>query len=155
MYNKRTIIGSHHDPQVYGHPGIKRTTQLVERGYWWPGLRRDVLEYVKGCAECQRNKVNNRPTRAPLVPIPPKIDTLPFETVALDFITKLPLSGGYNTILTVTDHDCTKAAVFIPCNEEITVEGMAELYVKHVFLQYRLPSRVISNWDPRFTSKFM
>ena len=72
--------------------------------------------------------------RAPLVPIPPKINALPFETVALDFITKLPVSGGYDTILTVTDHDCTKAAVFIPCNEEIMVEGTAELYVKHIFL---------------------
>jgi len=41
---------------------------------------------------------------------------MPFETVALDFITKLPLSQGYDSILTVTDHDCTKAAIFIPCN---------------------------------------
>lgn len=133
MHNKRTIIQEHHDPQVYGHLGIKRTTHLVERGYWWPGLQRDVLEYVKGCAECQWNKVNNHPTHVPLVPIPPKVDTLPFETIALDFITKLPVSGGYNAILTVTDHDCTKAAVLILCNEEITAEGMAELYVKHIF----------------------
>ena len=58
-HDKRTIIEGHHDPPVYGHPGIKRTAQLVERNYWWPGLRRDVLEYVKGCVECQRNKVNN------------------------------------------------------------------------------------------------
>ena len=29
-HDKRTIIKGHHDPQVYGHPGIKRTTQLVE-----------------------------------------------------------------------------------------------------------------------------
>ena len=139
-HDKRTIIKGHHDPLVYGHPGIKRTAQLVERNYWWPGLRRDVLEYVKGCTECQRNKVNNCPTHAPLVPIPPKIDALPFETVALDFITKLLTSEGYDAILTVTDHDCTKAAIFIPCNEEIMAEGTAELYVKHVFRWYRLPS---------------
>ena len=144
-HDKRTIIEGHHNPPVYGHPGIKRTTQLVERNYWWPGLWRDVLEYVKGCAECQRNKVNNRPMHAPLVPIPPKINALPFETVTLDFITKLPISDGYDAILTVTDHDCTKAAVFIPCNEDITAEGTAELYVKHVFLRYGLPSRVISD----------
>ena len=140
MHDKRTIIGGHHEPQVYGHLGIKRTTQLVKCSYWWPGLRRDVLEYVKGCAECQQNKVNNQPTHAPLVPIPPKVNALPFETVTLDFITKLPVSEGYDSILTITDHDCTKAAVFIPCNEEITVDGTAKLYVKHIFLQYRLPS---------------
>ena len=54
----RAVIKAHHDSQVYGHPGIARTIQLVERANWWPGLRREVTDYVKGCAECQRNKVN-------------------------------------------------------------------------------------------------
>ena len=82
-------------------------------------------------------------------------DALPFEMVALDFITKLPVSKGYDAILTVTDHDCTKASVFIPCNEEITAEGTAELYIKHVFLRYGLLSHIISDRDPQFMSKFM
>ncbi len=89
------------------------------------------------------------------MPIFPKPEALPFETIALDFITKLPRSKGYDAILTVTDHDCTKAAIFIPCNEEISAEETALLYVNHVFLWFGLPSRVISDRDPRFTSKFM
>ncbi len=48
--------------------------------------------------------------------------TLPFQTVAMDFITKLPQSGKYNTILTITDHDCSKAAIFIPCQEAISAK---------------------------------
>jgi len=44
-----------------------------------------------------------------------------FETVAMDFITKLPLSGGYDTILMITDTDCSKASIFIPCNETIVL----------------------------------
>jgi hypothetical protein len=53
---------------------------------------------------------------------------MPFETIALDFITKLPELQGYDSILTITDHDCTKAAIFIPCREEINAEGTAALY---------------------------
>ena len=34
----RAIIKAHHDSPVYGHPGIARTIQLVERANWWPGL---------------------------------------------------------------------------------------------------------------------
>ena len=154
LYDKRSIISAHHTPPVYGHPGINKTSQLVGRSYWWPNLRQDVLDYVKGCAECQRHKANSRPTRAPLSPIYPNPEALPFETIALDFITKLPQSQGFDSILTVTDHDCTKAAVFIPCNEEITAEGTAALYAKHVFLRFGLPSKVISDRDPRFASKF-
>ena len=64
-----------------------------------------------------RHKVNTRPTRAPLYPITPVPNALPFETISLDFITKLPVSHGFDSILTVTDHNCSKAAVLIPCNE--------------------------------------
>ena len=80
---------------------------------------------------------------------------MPFETVAIDFITKLPVSQGYDSILTITDHDCSKATVFIPCVEEISGEETAALYAKHVFARFGLPSKIISNRDPRFASKFM
>ena len=150
----RAVIKAHHDSQVYGHPGIARTIQLVERANWWPGLRREVTDYMKGCTECQRNKVNTRPTRAPLQPIFAKPEAMPFETVAIDFITKLPVSQGYDSILTVTDHDCSKATIFIPCVEEISGEETAALYAKHVFTRFGLPSKIISDRDPRFASKF-
>jgi hypothetical protein len=64
---KRYIIQSHHDSPVYGHPGISKTIQLTERLYWWPKMRQEITEYVKGCTECQRHKVNNRPTKAPYI----------------------------------------------------------------------------------------
>jgi hypothetical protein len=154
LHDKRTIIRAHHDPPVYGHPGITRSIQLTSRHYWWPKIRQDVHDYVKGCADCQRNKINTHPIRAPLQPIYPKPEALPFETIALDFITKLPESEGSDSILTVVDHDCTKAAIFIPCREEITAEETAGLYIRHVFTRYGLPSRIISDRDPRFASKF-
>ena len=77
--------------------------------------------------------------RALLSPIFAKPGALPFETVAMDFIVKLPLSNGYDLVLTVTDHDCTKAVILIPCNEAITAEGVAKLYLEHVFRCVGLP----------------
>jgi hypothetical protein len=70
---------------------------------------------------------------------------MPFETVALDFIVKLLVSQGFDSILTITNQGCTKAAIFIPCNEEIMVEETAGLYIKHVFAHFGLPTKVISN----------
>jgi hypothetical protein len=89
LAGKCKIIQAHHNPPVHGHPGINRTIQIVERNYWWLQLRQDTKDYVQGCADCQRHKVNNRPTKAPLRPIYPKPEAMPFETIALDFITKL------------------------------------------------------------------
>jgi hypothetical protein len=152
---RRTIIKNHHDLPAYGHPGISRTTDLVARYHWWPNLATEVQNYVKGCAECQRHKINTQARKAPLSPITPVREALPFQTIALDFIVKLPISNGYDSILTITDHDCSKAAIFIPCNETINAEGVARLYLRYVFPRYGLPTKIISDRDPRFTSKFM
>ena len=65
------------------------------------------------------------------------------------------MSGGYDSILTITDHDCTKMMIAIPCNETISAEGVADLYLRQVFPRFGIPSKVISDRDPRFTSKFM
>jgi hypothetical protein len=54
---KHHIIQSHHDSPVHGHPGISKTIQLTERLYWWPKMRHEIMDYVKGCAECQRHNV--------------------------------------------------------------------------------------------------
>ena len=106
-------------------------------------MKQFVTDYVKGCALCQANKANTHKTRPPLYPIKPQ--NLPFETITLDFITKLPESRGFNTILTITNHDCSKAALFIPCREEINRLGVAQLYLRYVFPHYGLPQKVISN----------
>ena len=133
MEHKRTFIQIHHDKPTYGHPGINKMHQLTSWRYWWLNMRQDVMDYVRGCTECQQNKVNTRPTKAPLSPIFPTMEAMPFETIALDFITKLPTSQGYDSILTITDHDCTKAAVFIPCKESITAEETVGLIIQHIF----------------------
>jgi hypothetical protein len=83
------------------------------------------------------------------------LEAAPFETVALDFIVKLPVSQGYDSILTITDQGCTKAAIFVPCNEDITAEETAALYIKHVFAHFGLPTKIISDQDPHFMSKFI
>ena len=71
----------------------------------------------------------------------------------MDFIVKLPLSDSYDTILTITD-TFSKASIFVPCNETINAEQTAKLYATYVLPHYRLPRRIISDRNPRFTSAF-
>ena len=134
---------------------INRTKGLVARYYWWLQLSQNVQDYVKGCTDCQRNKVNTHPKKAPLVPITPIHQALPFQTIAMDFIMKLPESAGYDSILTITNHDCTKMLIAIPCREAINAKGIAELFLRQIFPRFGLPAKIISNRDPWFISKFM
>jgi len=50
------VIRLHHDMPVGGHGGQWKTAELVTRNFWWPGVTREVKQYMEGCDVCQRNK---------------------------------------------------------------------------------------------------
>jgi len=50
------VIRLHHDTPVGGHEGQWKTVELVTRNFWWPGVTREVKQYVEGYNACQRNK---------------------------------------------------------------------------------------------------
>jgi len=56
--------------------------------------------------------------------------------------------------MTVTNHDCTKAVILVPCQETIDAEGVAKLFKDCVFPFVGLPKKIISDRDPCFTSAF-
>ncbi len=74
--------------------------------------------------------------------------------IAMDLITGLPKSWGYDAILTIMDHGCSWGTIFLPCLTTITRPQIVQLYYQHVYPWFRLPHWLISNRDLRFTSHF-
>jgi len=72
----------------------------------------------------------------------------------MDLITDIPKSQGFDSILTIVDQGCSKAAKFIPCTKMIDGTGVALEYLKHLIPWFGLPKRIISDRDPQFTSAF-
>jgi hypothetical protein len=72
----------------------------------------------------------------------------------MDLITGLPKSNGHDAILTIVDHGCSQAAIFLPCSTTITGASIAQLYMEHLFQWFGLPQKIISDRDPHFTSHF-
>jgi len=50
------IIQLYHDVLATGYGGRWKTTELVTRNYWWPGVMKDVGKYVDRCDMYQRMK---------------------------------------------------------------------------------------------------
>ena len=50
------IIQLYHNVLVAGHEGRWKTTELVTKNYWWPGVMRDIGRYVEEYDICQRMK---------------------------------------------------------------------------------------------------
>ena len=151
---KQEILRQNHDTPTAGHPGRDQTFWNLEGQYWWPGMRKWAAQYVKGCAICQQSKPINHPCKTPLYRIPVPPDALLFQVIAMDLITQLPNSAGYDVILTIVDHGCSRAAIFLPCRTSVSGEGVAALYSKNVYPWFGIPAKVITVRDPQFTSHF-
>ncbi len=113
-----------------------------------------IADYIKGCAVCQQDKILTHQTKTPLYHITTKEGTLPFQQIAMDLITGLLQHHRHNTILTIVDHGCSRAAIFLPCSDTIMGPGITQLYLDYVYRWFGLPTKMISDRDPRFTSQF-
>jgi Integrase zinc binding domain len=142
---RREVVANHHDHIIARRPGISKTLYAIEQEYWWPDMKKFITQYIKGCPRCQETKSLTTKPKIPTYPITIKPNTHPFETIAWDLIVDLPPSKGYDSILTITDHDCTKAAIFLPCNKNIDSEGITTLYATHIFPHFGIPRRIISD----------
>ena len=60
-------------------------------------MRDDVELYVKTCLMCQQDKVDNQLPRRLLEPLP--TPNQPWESVSMDFISTLPMSEGFGSIM--------------------------------------------------------
>lgn len=124
------------------HAGQERTLAAVREKFYWPTLRKDVLDYVKTCNTCQKTKPNQRGKQGYLQLL--EIPAQPFDTISLNFISGLPMSNGKNAILVVVDK-LTKYAHFIPTTTDINASGTAQLLFDQVFKTYGLPHVMIGD----------
>ncbi|MBW0571585.1 hypothetical protein O181_111300 [Austropuccinia psidii MF-1] len=71
----------------------------------------------------------------------------------MDFITQLPLSSSFDSILGVVDR-FSKMAVFIPTMSTITSFNFAHLFIKNIFSEHGLPPSIVSDTGSLFVSSF-
>jgi len=143
------IIRLHYDTLVGEHRGQWKTVELVTRNFWWPGVTKEVKQYVEGCDAYQQNKNHTEQPAGKLMPnsTPEK----PWMHISADFITNLPLAQGYDSILVVVDR-LTKMVHFIPTIEKTSTEGLAQLFRDNVWKLHRLPKSIISDRGPQFAA---
>jgi len=145
------VLRSKHNHILAGHLGREKTLQLVLWDYNWPKVREFVVNYVRTCNTCMRNKPKHHKSYGLLkqLPIPPQ----PWESISIDFIEQLPSSEGYTDILVVVDR-LTKQVVFTPTVRTIDAKELANLFIRDVFAKHGAPAHITSDHGSEFVSKF-
>ena len=115
-------------------------------------MKNDVAEYVSKCLTCQKVKIEHQRPSGMLQPL--KVPQWKWESIAMDFVSGLPRTRtGFDAIWVIVDR-LTKSAHFLPIRMTYTLEELARLYIKEIVRLHGVPATIISDRDPRFTSRF-
>ena len=77
-----------------------------------------------------------------------------WDSVSMDFVVGLPRTPkGLDAIWVIVDR-LTKSAHFIPIKIRYSLKRLDGLYVSEIVRLHSVPSSIVSDRDPRFTSRF-
>jgi len=146
------ILHECHDAPLHGHLGAAKTMHAVTRMFFWPGMQRDIVQYVRSCESCQRNKPSHARTAGLLQPLP--IPDTPWIDLSMDLITSLPKSkSGYDAIVVFVCR-LTKQIHAIATHTTCTASDLARILLREVVRHHGLPRSIVSDRDPRFIAHF-
>ncbi|MBW0571707.1 hypothetical protein O181_111422 [Austropuccinia psidii MF-1] len=145
------ILQKRHDSLLAGHPGQEKTLKLMKGDFDWAGINQILKDYVSPCQQCSRNKNIHHKKFGLLKPL--QIPSGPCNSLSMDFITQLPLSSNFDSILVVVDR-FSKMAIFIPAYSTITALDLAQLFIIHVSSKHGLPISIANDRGSLFISTF-
>lgn len=149
---KKEILEEAYSSAYAMHPGSTKMYHTLKEHYWWNGTKKEIAEFVSKCLVCQQVKPDRQKTAGPLQPLP--IPEWKWEHITMDFLFGLPCTqNGHDGVWVIVDR-LTKTARFLPIKITYSLNKLAKLYVDEIVSLYGAPVSIVSDRDPRFTSKF-
>ncbi|MBW0488162.1 hypothetical protein O181_027877 [Austropuccinia psidii MF-1] len=130
-----SILQKHHESPPAGHPGHEQTLKCVKQDFHQSGMTKFIKDHVSSCQQCSRNKNIHHKKFGLLKNLP--LPNCPWISLSMYFITQLPLSNSFDSILVIVDR-FSKMAVFIPTLSSITSLDLAHLFINNIFSKHGL-----------------
>ena len=141
----------HHDTPIAGHLGIRNTYELLHCSYYWPNIQSFVHRYIRHCHVCKRSKGSRFKKQSVLQPLP--VPEQRWQDLSIDLVTGIPEVHGHDATCCVVDR-LSKERHYIATTKELNAEGLADLFLKHVWKHHGLPQSIVSDRGSQFISDF-
>lgn len=105
---------------------------------------------MRECSVCQQ--VKGEHVKSPGLLKPLNIPEEPWKEIAMDFITGLPKSKGFEVIWVVVDR-FSRYAHFIALTHPISAKGLAQIFFEQIKL-HGIPETIVSDRDSLFLNEF-
>jgi len=122
---RKSIFEICHNDPLSSHPGQHVTLMKISSHFVWKNMRKDVADYVKGCAVCQQIKSTNKP---PYGFYNARIETQANKCLSIDCVGRLPRSAAQNEYIVVITCDFTRWVEFFSCRNTTTKVILDKLF---------------------------
>jgi hypothetical protein len=146
---KASILKHHHDGDMAGHIGVTRMISIMRARFYWPGMIRDITNYVTTCRSCNAAKTSSRSIRPTLTIRQPAPG--PFHTVIIDTVGPLPRSSNGDKHLVCVTDQYSRYVIAWP-TVDITAKSIAKKFYEKVVCIYGAPKRILSDNGTGFTA---
>ena len=145
-----SLIAEAHEPPNKSHGGFHKTLQRLRQLYFWPGMAKQVKEYVSKCDTCKNNKSYTQISRPPMGG--ETITDRPFQRLYIDFLGPYPRSKSGNAyIFIILDH--MSKFVFLKPMAKADAKNVVKFLISEVFHKFGVPESIFSDNGKQFTSK--
>jgi len=149
---RRLVLEEGYKSRLSLHPGMTKMYQDLKEKFWWQGMKKEVAQFISACLTCQKAKVEHQKPGGTLQPL--GISVRKWDSIAMDFVTHLPHTmRGHDAIWVVVDR-LTKSAHFLVVNLRMSMAKLAHLYIREIVRLHGVPSSIMSDRYPQFTSRF-
>ncbi|GJU73898.1 retrotransposon protein, putative, ty3-gypsy subclass [Tanacetum coccineum] len=146
---REALMTEAHSSPFSIHPGSTKMYHDLKQHFWWSGMKRD---FVSKCLTCQQVKIEHQRASGLLQPL--EIPVWKWDEISMDFVTGLPRTQRKHDAIWVVVDRLTKSAHFLPIRKDYPVSKLAEMFQQEIVRLHGTPSAIVSDRDPRFTSRF-
>jgi hypothetical protein len=115
-------------------------------------MKKDFVEYIARCMECQKVKYEHRHPTGLLQPLP--IPEWKWEVVTMDFIIGFPRTNKRHDSIMVVVDNLTKDSHLISLKTTHKAVDVVDIFMKEVARLHGIPKTIVFDRDPKFTSNF-
>jgi transposase InsO family protein len=144
------IISLAHDHPLSGHMGQDNTYFRLKNDAWWPGMKEDIINYIRRCDTCQKRSKNKETPQIGAAEIIPE----PFAHIGIDVMGPLPITtGGKRYIILAVDF-FTKYIEGIAV-EEADAQTVAKFIHSDIICRHGVPKQLTSDRGTEFLNKLV
>jgi len=116
--------------------------QDLKRFFGWPGMKKDITEFVYACLICQKSKFECQKSSGLMQAL--FVPEWKWDNISMDFVGVLPNSVKEKDSIWVIVNRLKKFVHFIPIKTGMFVVRLSDIYIEQVVRLHGIPSSIVS-----------